>query len=266
MAAQITAGTCLFLYGWRRVFVAAAVAMAAFVLLMSGSGSAMVIAAIPFMLLPLLFAYRKGLAEFVATIGVLIMALAIVLFVLDLFEINVIDVALGKLGKDSTLTGRTILWDFAVDAYDQRPWLGYGYKGYWSGNGSTVFLLRAAVEQDLAMFHNNYLEVAVAFGFMGPVVLIGTLVYAYVCAIRTFGRNPTYINAWPILFLAVVTLLGFTENPLFNNHGTSEIILISILTAGGLKGWERRNGELVQVRSRPQGWSPEDVGEPVTAR
>ncbi len=51
---------CLFLYGWRRAFVAGAMSFSAFVLLMSGSGSAFVVAAIPFVLLPPMFAYRKG--------------------------------------------------------------------------------------------------------------------------------------------------------------------------------------------------------------
>ena len=266
MAAEMTAGICLLLYGWRRAFTAAGIAIAAFVLVMSGSGSGFVVAAIPFILLPVMFAFRKGIAEFIVMIGLAIMALAVVLFIIDLFDINVIDVVLGKLGKDSTLSGRTILWDFALDAFDRKPWLGYGYKGYWSGVDSTAFFLRVAVEQDLIMFHNNFLEVLVGFGVIGPVILISTLIYAYTCAIRNFVRTPTYINAWPIIFLTVVTLLCLSENPLFVNHGNNELILVSIITASGLKGWERRNGELVRIEKQPNHWPPEALGEPIATR
>jgi O-antigen ligase len=266
MAAEITAGMFLFLYGWRRTFVAGAMALSAFVLLMSGSGSAFVVTAIPFVLLPPMFAFRKGIAVFVMTVGLVCMVLAGALFVVEMYDINVIDLVLGRLGKDSTLTGRTVLWDFAVDAYERKPWLGYGYKGYWSGADSTVYLLRAVMEQDLGMFHNNFLEILVSFGFIGPVVLIGTLLYAYICAIRNFARSPTYINAWPVIYLVMVTLLCFSENPLFNNHGSAELVLVSIITAGGLNGWVRKGGELVRVETRPPTWTAEPIGDRVPAR
>ena len=266
MAAEITAGVCLFLYGWRRTFVAGAVVFAAFLLLMSGSGSALVVAAIPFALLPPMFAYRKGISVFMLTIGLVCMVLAGVLFVVEMYDINVIDMVLGRLGKDSTLSGRTVLWDFAVDAYERKPWLGYGYKGYWSGADSTVYLLRAVMEQDLGMFHNNFLEMLVSFGVIGPVVLIGTLFYVYVCAIRNFAKNPTYINAWPVIYLVVITLLCFSENPLFNNHGGAELVLVSIITARGLTGWVRRGGELVRVETRPPTWTAEPIGNRLPAR
>jgi O-antigen ligase len=267
MAAEITAGICLFLYGWRRAFVAGAVAFSTLVLIMSGSGSALVVAAIPFVLLPPMFAYRKGVAAFMMTLGLVIMALAAVLFVIDLYDINVVDVVLGRLGKDSTLSGRTVLWDFAIDAFEYKPWLGYGYKGYWSGADSTAYLLKFVVEQDLWMFHNNFLEVLVGFGVIGPVVLIGTLLFAYICALRSFAESPTYINAWPVIYLVVVTLLCFSENPLFNNHGVHELVLVSIITARGLKGWVRQGGELVRVETRPPIWTTaEPIGDRLPAR
>ena len=36
--------------------------------------------------------------------------------------------ALGLLGKDTGLTGRTALWDVVVGLIQNRPWLGYGYR------------------------------------------------------------------------------------------------------------------------------------------
>jgi hypothetical protein len=53
----------------------------------------------------------------------------------------------------------------------------------------------------------------------------------------------------------VVTLLCFSENPLFNNHGVHELVLISIITARGVKGWVRKGGELVRVETPPPVWS-----------
>ncbi len=266
MAAQITAGICLFLYGWRRTFVGGAILFSTFMLAMSGSGSAFVVAAIPFVLLPPMFAYRKGLATFMMTGGLVIMALAAILFAIDLYGVDIVDAVLGSLGKDATLSGRTVLWDFAMDAHDRKPYLGYGYKGYWSAADSTANLLRAVVEQNIWTFHNNFIEMLVGFGYTGLVVLIGTLIYAFYCAIRNFAKDPTYINAWPVIFLVVTTMLCFSENPLFNNHGGAELVLVSILTARGLKGWVRRGGELVPAERSSISWTGEQIGDRLPAR
>jgi hypothetical protein len=101
---------------------------------------------------------------------------------------------------------------------------------------------------------------------MGLVVLLAVLLFAYFCALRNFARNPNYINAWPILFLAEVTVLCFSENPLFNNNGTNELILVSIITAAGLKGWVRKDGKLVRAEARAPTWTAEPIGNRVPAR
>ena len=38
------------------------------------------------------------------------------------------------LGKDITLTGRTILWQAVWDVIKERFWTGYGYGAFWLGN------------------------------------------------------------------------------------------------------------------------------------
>jgi exopolysaccharide production protein ExoQ len=40
---------------------------------------------------------------------------------------------LPALGRDVTLTGRTEIWPAVIDSIRQRPWLGYGYGGFWLG-------------------------------------------------------------------------------------------------------------------------------------
>ena len=43
------------------------------------------------------------------------------------------DVVTADVGKDATLTGRTDLWNVAITMIARRPWLGYGYGGFWRG-------------------------------------------------------------------------------------------------------------------------------------
>jgi O-antigen ligase len=61
-----------------------------------------------------------------------------------LFTTNA-DTVLGSLGKDATLTGRTDLWPYVLEMIEKRPWLGYGYSGFWLG--WMVSLLISGVQQ-----------------------------------------------------------------------------------------------------------------------
>jgi O-antigen ligase len=242
MAIQIATGIFLFLHGWRRIFTAASVLLAMLLLVKSESSSAVVVLAVSLLPLPLIIGYRdnRNRVFFVLGIGLLIIACAAVVLVMEEMMIDPVDLALDALGKERTLTGRTLLWDFARDAIDQNPWLGLGYKGYWEGPGTTATLLRVVTDWPFTFFHNNFLEVTVAFGVFGPVTLIGAILYVLFVSIRTFAANPTFVNGWPLAYLAALTTLCFSENPLFNNHGLPEVILVSIVTANGIPGWIRQ--------------------------
>jgi hypothetical protein len=61
-------------------------------------------------------------------------------------------------------------------------------------------------------------------------------------------------------------MLCFTENPLFNNHGNAELVLVSILTASGVRGWVRRGGELVPAERSQISWTGEPIDDRLPAR
>ena len=47
-----------------------------------------------------------------------------------------IDTVIGILGRDTTFSGRTDIWEPVMDAIRTRPWLGYGYDTFWLPDGS----------------------------------------------------------------------------------------------------------------------------------
>jgi O-antigen ligase len=67
----------------------------------------------------------RGLMLPVFLLGLLLFA-----FVVAAMDITMADV-LTTLGKDSTLTGRTYLWQKAVDFIGERPLFGCGYNAFW---------------------------------------------------------------------------------------------------------------------------------------
>jgi exopolysaccharide production protein ExoQ len=112
---------------------------------------------------------------------------------------------LGTFGKDSTLTGRTYLWQVAEEKLAERPTLGWGYKYLWmSGSDAATGMMRSQNVSDPRTFsmHNNYLEAATDTGLVGLGLLLTTMLAsmlgACVRAVVQGSRN--------FAFLAVLLL------------------------------------------------------------
>ena len=238
MATQVITGACLFLQGWRPGFTAAAATLGVGMLLMSRSGSALVSLTIAMTLLLAVFVYRRGHMVFVFSMGVLLSALAAGLLYTDAARIDIVESVLDSMGKDSSLTGRTLLWEFGMDAFQERPWLGFGYHAWWATGETAAETLRMVTKFQLFMFHNNFLEVAVAFGVLGLIALGAVILFVLATSVRAFLADPQYIRAWPLLYLLLILIQATAENPLFNNHGLVEVLLVAI----GSAGLQRRDG------------------------
>jgi O-antigen ligase len=96
---------------------------------------------------------------------------------------------------DSSFTGRTDIWTFAVQALQQRLPTGYGFSAFW-GSGSIQNLPEGKEWAAFASHsHNGYLDTALAMGLPGLVLLIVVLV---VEPLRNFQRADLGGNNGPL--------------------------------------------------------------------
>ncbi|UHS59490.1 O-antigen ligase family protein [Agrobacterium vaccinii] len=104
------------------------------------------------------------------------------LVIVAALQFGLLDAILGIFGKDSTLTGRTYLWQQGIEAAKAAPILGVGYQGFWVMG----FFDAERLWNDFFIttrtgfhFHNTYIETVVENGFVGllllVIVLYGTL-------------------------------------------------------------------------------------------
>lgn len=234
MAVAVMAGTSLFLDGWRRYISGPGVLFALGLIAMSRSGTAMIALAVVMAVIPLALTVHWGPVAAGIVTGVALIAAAVGLLALEAMHGGLLDVyefALDALGKDETLTGRTILWQFAHDAIDSRPWLGYGYKAWWDSNETAAPLLRLVVEQDLWFFHNTFLDLAVAFGVLGPTVLVAGLGMGAYRSVKAFVLDPVPVLLWPIMFVVMSVIYCTVEFVLFANHSFHQFLFV-IASAG----------------------------------
>jgi exopolysaccharide production protein ExoQ len=139
------------------------------------------------------------------------------------------DFVLGLFGKDSTLTGRTYLWEQGWNAVQKSPILGVGYAAYWvQGFAEAERLWNEfyITTRTGFHFHNTYIEALVELGFVGAtlvsLIVLRTL-YGHVSAVifRTWQADSV------ILFGVMVLLLirSFVEVEILNPYFTGSFLM-----------------------------------------
>jgi exopolysaccharide production protein ExoQ len=154
---------------------------------------------------------------------------------------------LNVMGRDATLSNRTVLWPAVIEMIKQRPWLGYGYGAFWlgwSGESAQVWLWTARVGLEAVHAHNGLLELGLNLGLLG----VSTFMFGFVVATRravSWVRSTKAVEGlWPLAFLTLMTLYNLTE-PTILVHGNAYWILyvaVVVSTAARLaKGREIDN-------------------------
>ncbi|MDR7145328.1 O-antigen ligase [Rhizobium sp. BE258] len=116
---------------------------------------------------------------------------------------------LGVFGKDTTLTGRTYLWQRGFEIAHEQPILGIGYQGFWVQGFSRPEVLWQQfyiTSRTGFHFHNTYIETMVELGYVGlfllSTIVVGTFagyIYRLLTATR---RDDLVLFGITALFLA----------------------------------------------------------------
>jgi exopolysaccharide production protein ExoQ len=182
---------------------------------------------------------------------------SIVVAIVAALNLGLMDFVLNIFGKDSTLTGRTYLWEQGWNAAQQSPVFGVGYAAYWVQGFSEAERLwneffitnRAGFH-----FHSTYIETLVELGYVGAafisLILLRTL-WGHVSAV-VFGAW----RAEPVILAGVTVLLlirSFVEVDILNPY-----VMGSFLMYYGFF-------KLVKVPATRTRWAAANVLEPKTA-
>ncbi|MGV6859780.1 MAG: O-antigen ligase family protein [bacterium] len=131
--------------------------------------------------------------------------------VLSAVDISVISPLLSELGKDTTLTGRTYLWEVALKVFQENPLLGMGFDAFWHAKG--VEGAREIWSQfgKLMGFHNTFLETLVGLGSVGLVTLIITLASFLVSVGRWVAQSRSVESMGALYFIVITVLMSLVE-------------------------------------------------------
>ena len=124
------------------------------------------------------------------------------------------DFIIQVLGKDPTMTGRTVLWRIALTEIAKRPFFGVGYYAFWlQGN-----LLAEAIWRQFSIqsrmgfsFHNTFIEFAVELGWVGVAVLAVTLLQVVGRTVRLALADQTWPTACLVAIIFCLVFRTFDE-------------------------------------------------------
>jgi O-antigen ligase len=95
---------------------------------------------------------------------------------------------LGAMGRDSTLTGRTEIWQ-AVIPLCPNPLIGTGFDSFWNTYGGHLEGLKGYIA-GVTTAHNGYIETYLNLGWLGVFSVSLIILGAYGRAARSFRINP----------------------------------------------------------------------------
>jgi len=128
--------------------------------------------------------------------------------------------------KNTTLTGRTFLWQLMGAEIERHPWFGTGFGGFWVGlDGPAGALSRRLDWGPPTQAHNGYIDVVNEIGLVGAAILTIVLIsHTYRCCAL---YNSKYQLHFPLHFSIIISslFLNYAESSLIQGTNFWWIIL-----------------------------------------
>ena len=155
-----------------------------------------------------------------------LIALGIAFLAID----NLFDMFLQSIGKDTSLTGRTVLWSRAAGIISDYPWGGVGLQAFWvAGNPEAIRFWEMFYIYGHAgfHFHDLWLEIGVELGLIGVLIAAVTTIIVVFNVWRWALRDPGPESCFFAGFVTLILLRTVGEVELFTQFNLTSLIFIS---------------------------------------
>ena len=195
--------------GWRRVSGIVIVIVAAWLLFWANSKTAFGVA--------LLVPFVAGLTLYVRKItrispAIILLSIPLCFILLSNVSNFSIERISYMLYGDSSLTGRTVIWDFANTEIARRPLVGWGYQSFWLAGPDAPSIVDApGWVKTMPDGHNGYVDTKLELGYVGLALLVSFIIATLHGVGRIADRAPA--RAWLVLSLALYVIIhNFLES------------------------------------------------------
>ena len=124
------------------------------------------------------------------------------------------DALFAVLNRDPSFTGRLPLWQMSIKAIMLRPWLGYGYSGFWNQDSPMVQYIWWVLDWQAPSAHNGYFDIVLQIGFVGLALYVWVWGKTIILSFRALPDRSLPEAKWILLFMLINVLLNMDEGPL----------------------------------------------------
>ncbi|NVK20591.1 MAG: O-antigen ligase family protein [Methylocystaceae bacterium] len=201
--------------------------MAVFILL-TGSSTGLVLLIFLFLIRSLIswnLKRRLSSGTVFGVLGILTLALSVV-------AIRYGQEMLILLNRDPTLTGRTLLWAWGLEAMSQKFWFGWGFGSYFTTKIAETVAQSIFVFQnyDVPHFHQSFIQTGVDFGIFGVLCLVYMLGRSIHWHYRDYLTNRDGPGRQVVSILLLCIFASTTMHLFFNyNHLITVLVMIFFL-------------------------------------
>ncbi len=169
----------------------------------------------------------RHLRSLMALFALFLVAL-VVMLLFGISDFDAVSALLGSVNKDTTLTGRTIIWAQAERILAEHPWTGLGAEGFWRpevGEANSILRFFHYTAFTKFSFHNSYLENGVQFGYPGMIATYFLSAWCVYRAVRTWILRQDLHNAFFMFLSLMILARSFTESDLGTELGWTFILM-----------------------------------------
>lgn len=154
-------------------------------------------------------------------------AIALICINLYLFVQNNLNTILGSIGKDATLTGRSNLWPLVWDKIWERPWLGFGFSGFWQGLDGESASVWYASGWTPPNSHNGFLDLWLDLGLLGVTIFVIGFIVLLFKSLSYIRATKTAEGFWPAICLFYLFMINLTESSLLIQNNMFWILYVA---------------------------------------
>ncbi len=122
------------------------------------------------------------------------------------------DAYMVDLGKDPTLSGRTVIWMHILDLMRGfRFWIGYGYDSFWTSAKGALSMNWGLGDFVPSHAHNGWLQVFIHFGIVGVILLVIGFVNGLRANLTLSLRGDNLLFSTGLIYIFLYLCINLTE-------------------------------------------------------
>ncbi len=168
-------------------------------------------------------------------LSAMLVALSIVLVILSMPQNEFVSGFLELVGKDSSFSGRTAIWEAGRLVSAEHPIFGVGLEGFWyydNGMAQTLNENDHKAAGTKLSFHSTYWETRVHLGLIGWGMFVLIVIWCLYRTVKQWFQTPSMDTSALLVTALIIVTSTFTESYLWGTFNT----LVYLYYFGAISG------------------------------